>query len=62
MQEKKEKWGKPRFIVITRRNEQEGVLGACKSTSSSFSGYAYAFSQCKVFMDCTTICNNINPS
>ena len=32
---KKEKWGKPKLIVIVRGDRQEGVLVACKTTPFS---------------------------
>ena len=32
---KKEKWGKPKLIVLVKGDRQEGVLMACKRSESS---------------------------
>lgn len=57
----KERWGKPKLIILTRGRVEENVLGGCKLLTHP--GPSNANDACPAYGDpCTPLCSTGNPS
>jgi len=61
---KKPRWGKPKLIVITRRDGQEAVLATCKSAAGGPGGPSNSYLLCGDFAPgtCGVGCAGFSPS